>query len=492
MGVSELAWWLGLLLGAIPLLVQAIWYWNDVRFLASLKLRSACGNNVKQGGGKLPPGHMGLPFLGETLSFLWYNKILRRPDDFIHSKRNRYGEGVGMYRSYLFGSPTIITCSPASNKFVLQSAEDFRIGWPAPELAGRDSIINVEGKQHARLRGFILDAINQPNSLRRIARMVQPRMVSALQCWAEKGTINALLETNKVTFENICSMFISMEPGPRLDEIHKYFEGLIAGFRAYPISFPGTPFHHALRCRKKLAAMLKVELEKRKQRKSETDENNDLMDSLMRVKDEEGKQLSDDEVVDNMITFVIGGYKSTALAMMWALYHISKSPEVLQRLREENTVISKRKKGDFITMEDVSQMKYTAKVVEETIRLANPASSIFRVANRDVDYKGFVIPKGWQVLVWIRSLHIDAKNFDNPLSFNPERWNRPPEPGTYQVFGGGPRICAGNMLARLQLTIILHHLALGYKWELLNPKAKLTYTPYPKPVDGAAMTFHAL
>ena len=92
MGVSELAWWLGLLLGAIPLLVQTIWYWNDVRSLVSLKLRSACGNNVKQGGGKLPPGHMGLPFLGETLSFLWYNKILRRPDDFIHSKRNRSAE----------------------------------------------------------------------------------------------------------------------------------------------------------------------------------------------------------------------------------------------------------------------------------------------------------------------------------------------------------------------------------------------------------------
>ena len=70
-----------------------------------------------------------------------------------------------MYRSYLFGSPTIITCSPASNKFVLQSAEDFRIVWPAPELVGRDSIINAEGKQHSRLRGFILGAINQPDSL---------------------------------------------------------------------------------------------------------------------------------------------------------------------------------------------------------------------------------------------------------------------------------------------------------------------------------------
>lgn len=105
--------------------------------------------------------------------------------------------------------------------------------------------------------------------------------------------------------------------------------------------------------------------------------------------------------------------------------------------------------------------------------------------------------------MWLRSLHTDARYYDDPLSFNPDRWDvstlftvrdrssidqklaklsylctdhstlnvllcisllqKPPKPGTYQVFGGGPRVCAGNMLARLQLSIMLHHLAVGYK-----------------------------
>lgn len=103
-----------------------------------------------------------------------------------------------MYRTHLFGSPTILTCSPASNKFVLKSAEDFRICWPKPELVGFSSLVNVEGKQHARLRSFVVNAINQPQALRRIALTVQPRVVSALRSWAEKGTINAALETKKV------------------------------------------------------------------------------------------------------------------------------------------------------------------------------------------------------------------------------------------------------------------------------------------------------
>uniref|UniRef100_I1QTZ9 Cytochrome P450 n=1 Tax=Oryza glaberrima TaxID=4538 RepID=I1QTZ9_ORYGL len=105
-------------------------------------------------------------------------------------------------------------------------------------------------------------------------------------------------------------------------------------------------------------------------------------------------------------------------------------------------------------------------VVEETIRLANISPMLYRVALRDVEYRGYTIPEGWKVIVWIRSLHVDPKYYDDPLSFNPDRWDKAAKLGTYQVFGGGERICAGNMLARLQLTIMLHHLSCGYKYSL--------------------------
>lgn len=79
--------------------------------------------------------------------------------------------------------------------------------------------------------------------------------------------------------------------------------------------------------------MFGEELEKRKGRKNEIHENSDFMDGLMQIKDEEGNQMTDDEVVDNIVSLVVAGYQSTALASMWALYHISKSPEVLHKLR---------------------------------------------------------------------------------------------------------------------------------------------------------------
>ncbi|RLN17364.1 ent-kaurenoic acid oxidase 1-like [Panicum miliaceum] len=450
---AEWAWWIGLLLGAVPLLALAVWHCNDVGHCAAFAMRR-WGRHRRA---SLPPGHMGLPFVGESLALLWYFKLARRPDGFVDARRRRYGAGGagGVYRTHLFGSPTVLVCSPAANKFVLQSSQGgtFGIRWPAPELVGVSCVVNVDGSQHARLRGFILAAINRPGSLRTIAEVVQPRVVAALRSWADKGTIAAATEIKKVTFENICKMFVSMDPSPLTDMIDGWFAGLVAGFRAFPLDLPGTAYRHARDCRRKLDAVFREELQRRR-KETTLDVDGDLMSGLMRMEDEQGKKLCDDEVVDNIVSLVVAGYESTSNAIMWAAYHLAKSPHALRKLREENESITRDKNGGFITLDDIPSMKYTAKVVEETIRVANVAPMVHRVAHRDVENHR--------------------------------------KPGTYQVFGGGPRICAGNMLARLQLTIMLHHLAVGYKWELLNPDAEVTYLPHSKAVDGAVMSFSKL
>lgn len=109
-----------------------------------------------------------------------------------------YGEGVGLYRSHLFGSPTIIACLPAVNKFVLQSSDLFAIRWPSVELVGYNSIVAVDGAAHDRLRAFVVNAVNRPEALKEIILTVQPRLIAALRLWAELGVINAYKEAKKV------------------------------------------------------------------------------------------------------------------------------------------------------------------------------------------------------------------------------------------------------------------------------------------------------
>ncbi|XP_073268935.1 ent-kaurenoic acid oxidase 1-like [Populus alba] len=77
------------------------------------------------------------------------------------------------------------------------------------------------------------------------------------------------------------------------------------------------------------------------------------------------------------------------------------------------------------------------------------------------------------------------------LEWPPEKLSikEPARPGTHQVFGNGSRICPGNMLARLQLALFLHHLSVGYKWELLDPDADMNYLSHQMPVDGVEIVF---
>lgn len=86
-----------------------------------------------------------------------------------------------------------------------------------------------------------------------------------------------------------------------------------------------------VQCRKKLEAIFRRELEKKKTQKKGL--TNDLMDGLMQIKDDEGDKLSDQEVIDNIVSLVVGGYASTSLASMWAIYCLAKNPNVLEKLR---------------------------------------------------------------------------------------------------------------------------------------------------------------
>ena len=85
-----------------------------------------------------------------------------------------------------------------------------------------------------------------------------------------------------------------------------------------------------MQCRKKLDTMFREEVQRRRR---EDTASNDLMSGLMEMEDEQGKKLCDDEVVDNIVSLVVAGYESTSNAIMWAAYHLAKSPHALRKLR---------------------------------------------------------------------------------------------------------------------------------------------------------------
>ena len=86
-----------------------------------------------------------------------------------------------------------------------------------------------------------------------------------------------------------------------------------------------------------MSAVFRDELRRRKEG---ADGGEDLMSALMRTEDERGRLLSDEEVVDNIVSLVLAGYQSTASALMWAVYHLAKTPHALAKLRVSRLLTS--------------------------------------------------------------------------------------------------------------------------------------------------------
>jgi cytochrome P450 len=168
-------------------------------------------------------------------------------------------------------------------------------------------------------------------------------------------------------------------------------------------------------------------------------------------------ELSPTEVRDEVMTFFLAGHETTALALTWALYLLALHPETRDELRHEvHTTIGERPPS----VEDVPNLPCTRAVVDEALRMYPPAYLQGRQALHDLTVGGQPVQKGTTLLMSQWLIHHDARFFDAPWEFRPQRWLD----GTllkqlprfaYFPFGGGQRQCIGNAFAQLEAVLVL-------------------------------------
>lgn len=401
------------------------------------------------------------------------------------------GHNEGVYKSHLFGGPCIITCSPEMNKFVLGSQGDglaFLAGWPNPEVMGLTCMAILDGPSHKRMRRLILESVNHPMALKKALIRLKIRFTSVLAQWAKEKTITLRQKLKTVAFEDICDSFLSMKPGPLTKKMESFMDGLVGGMRAYPINIPGFSYHSALQSRKNLVNIMTSIVQHRRQ-ENRVGEVEDFLDVLLKTCDEKGNPLTNAEVCDNIIAFLLAGHESTSYTIIWAMVLLAKNPHILSKLRAEH--MSLQKKNEDLLLHDFKNLPFTNYVLNEVLRLVNISPFVFRtVGQDDVHHQGYYFPKGWKVVAWTRASHMSPTNFSDPQKFSPERFqDTSTQSGQYMPFGYGPRTCPGNMLALLSSRLFLHILMTNYKWELLNPDGEVAYLPHPKLEDGGKILF---
>ncbi|KAI9080690.1 hypothetical protein K1719_037356 [Acacia pycnantha] len=421
---------------------------------------------------RLPPGSLGLPFIGETLQLISAYKT-ENPEPFIDKRMNRYGP---IFTTHVFGEPTVFSADPETNRFILlNEGKLFDCSYPGSisNLLGKHSLLLMKGALHKRMHSltmsFANSAIIKDHLLVDIDRLIRLNLDS----WTDRVLL--MEEAKKITFELTMKQLMSADPGDWTESLRKEYVMVIEGFFTLPLTFFSATYRRAIRARTKVAEALTLVV---RERRNDDRPRSDMLGALMAS----GDNFSDEVIVDFMIALLVAGYETTSTIMTLAVKFLTETPLALAQLKEEHDQIRANKGHSEAAVEwsDYKSMAFTQCVVNETLRVANIISGIFRRTMTDINIKGYTIPKGWKVFASFRAVHMNPEHFKDARTFNPWRWQNNSEaanPGIlYSPFGGGPRLCPGYELARVVLSVFLHRLVTRFSWEPAE-EDKLVFFP---------------
>ncbi len=200
-------------------------------------------------------------------------------------------------------------------------------------------------------------------------------------------------------------------------------------------------------------------------RRASGNDSGDLLSMLMQAQDEDGTRMSDKQLRDEVLTFLLAGHETTAIALSWTWHLLAQYPEIEQKLHAN---LDRDLSGRAPTFDDLPKLVYAERVIKEVMRLYPPAWSLARTVIKELEIGGYRIPAGANVVMsqWI--MHHDPRYFPDPDKFDPDRWlpdkSQKLPRFAYFPFGGGPRQCIGPSFAMMEATLLLATIAQRFQF----------------------------
>ncbi|MBB4806000.1 cytochrome P450 [Chryseobacterium defluvii] len=219
-------------------------------------------------------------------------------------------------------------------------------------------------------------------------------------------------------------------------------------------------------------------------RRASSEEKNDLLDMLIQTRYEDTQQpMMDEQLVDEMLILFIAGHETTANALSFIFYEISRNPEAEKKLNKE--ILDE---GESVfTAESLMKRSYTLNIIKEAMRLHSPAWAIDREALEDDSFKEYSWPKGTQIILYISGLHRNIKYWENADAFIPERFDDENSKNfPYYPFGAGPRLCIGEHFALMEMALVVRRFYRDFSFQSYQNqlKKKVLVTLRPVSVKG--------
>ncbi|KAM6951604.1 cytochrome P450 26A1 [Aplochiton taeniatus] len=433
----------------------------------------------------LPPGSMGLPFIGETLQLL----LQRRK--FLRMKRQKYGY---IYRTHLFGNPTVRVMGAENVKQILLGEHKLvSAQWPASvrTILGSKTLSNVHGSQHKSKKKAIMRAFSR-EALDQYIPVIQEEIRAAVRDWLQRDPcVLVYPEMKRLMFRiamRILLGFQSQQIQEDEQQLVEAFEEMIKNLFSLPIDVPFSGMYRGLRARNFIHSKIEENILKKVQGGGDPESKpRDALQQLIDSSQRNGEPFSMQAIKESATELLFGGHETTASTATSLVMFLGLNQEVVRQLRQELT--DQEEQGmdlQNLDLDSLEKLPYTGCVIKETLRINPPVPGGFRVALKTFQINGYQIPKGWNVIYSICDTHgVADEAFPNKEDFQPERFmGKPLEDSSrfqYIPFGAGSRMCVGKEFAKVLLKVFLVELSRNTSWTLLNglPTMKTGPTVYP-------------
>ena len=411
----------------------------------------------------LPPGESGLPLLGQT------HLLLRDGFGFVEQRARRYGP---VFRTRILGRKTAVITGPDATALFIDSDKVQREGSMPPHiqtLFGGRALPVLDGDVHRERKHFIIAAFTH-EAIASYVPILQRRTAEYFQRWTAAGEIRWADELERLALEAIAEPLMGITPGPLLDELRRLYAVFFRGFSGLPIPLPGTAFSRARRVLRRILAIHRQNVDAHL-----AQPRSDGLSRILAARSPlTGGAPAPDDVARELHHLVIAGL----IVRGWfatLILELDRNPDVRRRLGGE---IARVASDGALTIERLAQMRYLEQVTSEVRRLSPIVHVFFGRARETIEFAGHTIPAGWAVFWGIRSSHLRAEIYPDPLRFDPERFaparaeNKRHE-HAFAPTGAGPAMghkCAGYELAPVMLKVFAIELLHGHDWKLSAPQ----------------------
>jgi cytochrome P450 len=393
----------------------------------------------------LPPGPSAPRVLQTT-------RWIARPAAFMEEAARRYGdmftlkianEGTWVFLSDPDAVKQVFTGDPR----LLHAGEANIVLLP---VLGSHSVLLLDDDAHMAQRKLMLPSFHGER-MRGYEETMADVAVREIERWPAGEPLSAWPTMQAITLEVIMRTVFGVRETARLERLGEALRDSL-GFATQPVRMAMLAMLGPRRItelglvRAKLEPTDELIYEEIRERRRAPDlaERDDVLSLLLQARHDDGSEMSDKELRDELMTLLVAGHETSATALSWALDALTHHPGALERLRAEV---------------DGGDDAYLDAVIKETLRLRPVIALVLRRLTEPMEIGGRLLPAGVNVAPCIYLLHRRPDVYDEPRAFRPERF-LDKQPGTYTwiPFGGGVRRCLGASFAQFEMKVVLREL----------------------------------